>query len=91
MNVFVGLQDLRSFIYLRKEILESMKEDKKEDSETEALETAEDKEQDEQAPGADGAEFEGSEKEITAMKEHLIFSMKKIFKETDKIFNARLK
>jgi len=85
------LMDSGDFLNFRKEILESMKEDKKEDSETEALETGEDKEQDEQAPGADGAEFEGSEKEITAMKEHLIFSMKKIFKETDKIFNARLK
>jgi len=79
------------FLNFRKEILDSMKEEKKEESDTEALETSEDKEQEEQAPGADGAEFEGSEKEITAMKEHLIFSMKKVFKETDKIYNARLK
>jgi len=47
-------------------------------------------EKEEAAPGA-ADDFEGSEKEITAMKEHLIFSMKKTFKETEKVFNARVK
>ena len=46
--------------------------------------------QEEAAPGAVD-DFEGSEKEITAMKEHLIFTMKKVFKETEKVFNARVK
>jgi len=87
------LMDTAEFLALRKEVLAAMKGDPipgeaDEDKEKEDLsaEGATDL-----VPGEEGAEAAASDEETTAMKEKLIFTMKKIFKETESVYNTRFK
>ena len=72
------LMDTTEFLALRKEVLASMKGEKAPggENEEEGAEAAE------PVPGEEDSEGTGSPEETNALKENLIFSMKKIFKET---------
>lgn len=90
------LMDTAEFLSLRKEVLADMKGDgddeDKDDKEAKEKEDGGDAEKEpgqDLVPGEEGAEAAASDEETTAMKEKLIFTMKKTFKETETIFNTR--
>jgi len=74
------LMDTSEFLALRKEVLATMKGDKVPGEGTAENEDA--PADAEPVPGEEGTEGTGSPEETAALKENLVFSMKKTFKET---------
>jgi len=81
------LMSTEDFLALRKEILEALKEDKTSAEKDESLKDTSDVET---VPGEEKSMAPvSSDEETTAMREKLIFSMKKIYKRTEATANSR--